>query len=128
MTHKVANGLTKAVWINSWFRFTQTSRRRVQDPNKSQEELYKEYIMQAKTALHKSKVHRRKKEVLPAFICFVHREGRWLLSSAHPLRNNPVSDLIFTWSDFITKIKYKSFFSVGFFFQPSGVWKFLLVV
>ena len=126
MTHKSSESSDKSkVWINSRFRFT--PRRRVWDPRTSQEELYKEYIMQAKTALHNSK---NKKEILPAFILFdsTEKEGGFF----HPpilWKNNPAAklpDLTFTWPDFIKKIKCNKSFSVGFF-EPSSVWKVFFV-
>lgn len=90
---------------------SQFSRKRVQDPHTSREELYKEYNC-GKTALHKSKVHRRKR--YSTSLCF--REGRWLFSSAHPLRNNPAAKL--TLPDFIKNNKMHVLCG---FFEPSGV-------
>lgn len=55
-------------------------------------------IMQAKQLCTNQK-STEVKELLPVFV-LLHREGRWLFSSAHPLRNNPaakLTDLTFLW-------------------------------
>lgn len=118
MTHKSNSSDKRKVWINS--RFSKFSRKRVQDPQKSPEVLYKEYIMQAKQLCTNQRVHRRKIKKLyqPLFYSsekeggFFHPPVLWQTTQLLYL-----TDLIIliTWSDFIKKIKYnKSFCSVGF--------------
>ena len=115
MTHKAANRLTKAKSLDQL---------KVQVHTVLQEEgfrihvtrgeLYNKYIMQAKTALHKSKSPQKEKEILPAFVCFTPQRRKVAFHPPVLLRHNPaaeLTDLIFTWPDFIKKIKFnKSFF------------------
>lgn len=124
VTPKAANHLTKAKFGSTQGSGSHSSPQRGFRIHINREELYKEYMMQAKQLCTNQK-STEGKFYQPPFV-LLHREGRWLFSSAHPLRNNPaakLTDLITTWPDFIKKkIKIQQVLFCGFL-EPSGVWK-----